>query len=119
MAEIGNLSVSIGVDLSELQRGLNTATGQVKKFSSDITSVVKTMAAVGAAAATAAAGVIAFTRSASNNARELTTFASLANTSTQELQRWAFATQTVQVEQDKLSDILKDVNLPIVTGKRC
>lgn len=42
--------------------------------------------------------------------KELEIQARLANTTTTEFQEWAFASKKVNVEQDKLSDIMKDVN---------
>ena len=44
------------------------------------------------------------------NAREIENMSRLANTSTQEFQEWAFASKTVGVSQEKLGDIMKDVN---------
>ncbi|MEB6670647.1 phage tail protein [Acinetobacter pittii] len=42
--------------------------------------------------------------------KELEIQSRLANANTKEFQEWAFAAQKVNVEQDKLSDIMKDVN---------
>ncbi|MFH4293729.1 hypothetical protein WAJ58_21515, partial [Acinetobacter baumannii] len=42
--------------------------------------------------------------------KELEIQARLANSNTLEFQEWAFAAKKVNVEQDKLSDIMKDVN---------
>ncbi|TPR84883.1 phage tail protein [Acinetobacter baumannii] len=42
--------------------------------------------------------------------KELEIQSRLANANTTEFQEWAFAAQKVNVEQDKLSDIMKDVN---------
>lgn len=103
MSRIGDLTVRIGADITRLQTGMRRAQGEVSQ-------AVKAMAAVGAAAAAAAAGVVAFTKSSADGARELRIMASVANTTTQELQRISFATRSVGIEQDKLADILKDVN---------
>lgn len=43
-------------------------------------------------------------------AKELTNLSNLAGTNVEDFQRFAFAARTVGVEQDKLADILKDVN---------
>ena len=60
---------------------------------------------------TAGAGVFtAIARNASQSAREIQNFANLANTTTQEFQRMSFASTNFGVEQEKLADILKDVN---------
>lgn len=44
------------------------------------------------------------------NAREIENMSRLANTTTQEFQEWAFASKSVGVSQEKLGDIMKDVN---------
>ncbi|WP_025095789.1 tail protein [Acinetobacter soli] len=43
-------------------------------------------------------------------AKQIENQARLANATTTEFQEWAFASKSVSVEQDKLSDIMKDVN---------
>ncbi|WP_151815324.1 phage tail protein [Acinetobacter soli] len=43
-------------------------------------------------------------------AKQIENQARLANSTTTEFQEWAFASKSVSVEQDKLSDIMKDVN---------
>ncbi|KGT48891.1 hypothetical protein GW12_00870 [Acinetobacter sp. HR7] len=43
-------------------------------------------------------------------AKQIENQARLANATTTEFQEWAFASKSVMVEQDKLSDIMKDVN---------
>lgn len=66
MSRIGDLTVRIGADISDLRRGLDGATGRVQGFRRSIEPMVKTMAAVGAAATAAAVGVAAFTKSGMN-----------------------------------------------------
>nr|WP_111860624.1 hypothetical protein [Acinetobacter sp. CFCC 10889] len=44
------------------------------------------------------------------NAREIENMSRLANATTQEFQEWAFASSSVGVSQEKLGDIMKDVN---------
>ena len=44
------------------------------------------------------------------NAREIENMSRLANASTQEFQEWSFASQSVGISQEKLGDIMKDVN---------
>lgn len=44
------------------------------------------------------------------NAREIENMSRLANTTTQDFQEWAFASKSVGVSQEKLGDIMKDVN---------
>lgn len=44
------------------------------------------------------------------NARELENMSRLANSTTLEFQEWAFASKSVGISQEKLGDIMKDVN---------
>lgn len=68
------------------------------------------IAAIAGAASVAGAGIIALTNSAAQNAKELQKQAQLANTGIEEFQRLSYATKSVGIEQDKLSNILKDVS---------
>lgn len=61
-------------------------------------------------AAAVGAGVFAMAREYSNAARELQIFASISNTTTQEFQRMAVGAETMGINQEKLSDQLKDFN---------
>ncbi len=66
------------------------------------------------ALSTAAAGVTtalaAMTRATIQVATQTQQFAQVANTAPEAFQRWAGASRTVGIEQEKLADILKDVN---------
>jgi len=66
--------------------------------------------AMGAAAAatTAALGVIV--RTTAQSAAQIQQFAQVANAAQEVFQRWSAASATVGIEQEKLADILKDVN---------
>ncbi|MEG1232522.1 MAG: hypothetical protein RSE18_01705 [Acinetobacter sp.] len=66
------------------------------------------MAITGAAAV--GAGVLAMANEYANAARELQTFASISNTTTQEFQKMAVGAETMGVSSEKLSDQLKDFN---------
>lgn len=66
------------------------------------------MAITGAAAV--GAGVLAMANEYANAARELQTFASISNTTTQEFQRMAVGAETMGINSEKLSDQLKDFN---------
>ena len=61
-------------------------------------------------AAAVGAGVFAMAREYSNAARELQTFASISNSTTQEFQRMAVGAETMGISSEKLSDQLKDFN---------
>ncbi len=68
------------------------------------------MAGITAAAAGGVAGLGALVVSTANSAREIQNLSQVANASTTEFQRYAVGAKTVGVEQEKLADILKDVN---------
>ncbi|MBF8766028.1 tail tape measure protein [Pseudomonas putida] len=65
---------------------------------------------VGAGLAAGVTAMAAFTASAVQSASEISKLAALSNVSTTDFQKWAAGAQAVGVEQDKLADILKDVN---------
>ena len=74
----------------------------------------KALSAIGTAAATAgaaAAGALALlVNQTMNSAREIERQAQISNASADAFQTMAYGARTVGIEQDKLSDILKDVN---------
>lgn len=65
---------------------------------------------IGAAVGTAMMGLATLTSQVGDASKELENQARLANATTTEFQEWAFAAKKVSVEQDKLSDVMKDVN---------
>ena len=68
------------------------------------------VAAAGAIATAAVATAGAIVQQAAGQAREVENLSRVANASTDQFQRWAAGARTVQIEQDKLSDILKDMS---------
>jgi len=66
--------------------------------------------AVAAAASAATAGLGIIVRNAAQSADQIRQFAQVANATPESFQRWAAGARTVGVEQEKLADILKDVN---------
>lgn len=94
--------------------GAQTSVRSLARKLTDLNSVTRatgTVIGAGTAAiAGASAAAITLTKSVAANAKEIRTLSNLANTSTSEFQRMSFAAQSVNIEQDKLSDILKDVN---------
>ena len=73
-------------------------------------AISASVAGITAAAGAAAAGIIALASRTASSARQMETFAKLANATTTEFQRMSAGSRTVGIEQDKLADILKDVN---------
>lgn len=100
MTVIRDVLVKITTDNTGLTQGLDAAKGSLKAFG------VAAAAAIGAATG----AFVVMTGAAIKSASEMERFAKLSNSSTREFQRMAAAVSTVGIEQDKLADILKDVN---------
>lgn len=83
---------------------------QANSLSSSLKSIRSVALIASAAIAAAAGGMVAFTDRAAQNARELRNQAQVAKSTVEEFQQIAYASRDVGIEQDKLSDILKDVN---------
>lgn len=128
---IGSLFVSLGIDTAAFSAGIKQAQGRIEAFATGLSKrfgalgnvpgldrVQASLAAVGvgagaalgAGAAAAAFGLGALSINAMNAAAEIKNLSTLANTSPEEFQKLAFAAQSVGIAQDKMADILKDVN---------
>jgi hypothetical protein len=111
---VGDISVQVGADIAPLQRAMRQGTGSVRGFergfSQSAARVGRAAAGIGAAAAAAAGAVAVMAANAANAGAQISRLAQVSNTSTTEFQRLAAAASTVGIEQDKLADILKDVN---------
>lgn len=70
----------------------------------------KTKIAATAAAMALSTAVLAMTRATMAAANEIGQLSQVANASPEVFQRWSVASATVGIEQEKLADILKDVN---------
>jgi len=113
-SQIGSLYVRIGVDQEALKSGLANARSSLASFGSAAKSAasiaVAGFAAAAAAITAAGAALVSFTRSAADGAAKIQNLSRLANASAEEFQRFAYAAKTVGLEQEKVADILKDVN---------
>lgn len=116
--DTGN-KVKFKLDFSSIKTGLDDITKNINNRFEDIGksisgNLTKSFAAIGvgiaASVGTAAIGLASLTSEVGRASKELEIQARLANTTTKEFQEWAFASKSVMVEQDKLSDIMKDVN---------
>lgn len=114
---IGSLFVSLGLDSAAFTVGvkrIQTVSGRLRadleKIGHAATALGKRMSVVSGAMAVAGAASIALVRDMSKAANEIAIQSKIANASTKEFQRWAAGSKKVGVEQDKLADILKDVN---------
>ena len=108
---IGDLAVRVGADTDGLTKGLKKSANQLKQFGGKVrsgaTDFTKYAAAASAAGAALAVGLGV---KAANTAKELSNLSTVAGASLDEFQKLAFGARKFGIEQDKLSDILKDVN---------
>lgn len=105
------VSASITADSSQLQRAVNEANSSLASLRGEFRNGISTAAKY--TAATTAAGVALSAYLIKNSidaAKEISNLARVAGTSAEQFQGMAFAARGLGVEQDKLADILKDVN---------
>ena len=111
MASAGSIVVSLLAKTGSFETDMDRAAKSAKKRADEID---KALSAIGTAAATAgaaAAGALALlVNQTMNSAREIERQAQISNASADAFQTMAYGARTVGIEQDKLSDILKDVN---------
>ncbi|WP_181900519.1 hypothetical protein [Paracoccus thiocyanatus] len=114
---IGSLYVALGLDSAAFTQGVKRVQGATGKLVSGLDRVGKAatdmgrkMSIVSGAMATAGAAAIALVKNTADAAKEISIQSKLANASTKEFQRWSAGSKTVGIQQDKLADILKDVN---------
>lgn len=108
---LGTLTLDLIAKVGGFEQGLDKAGRSAEKRMKQISdNAAKLGAAVGAGLAAGAAALGAITVSAIQSATEVAKLAAVANVSTTDFQRLAAGAKLVGVEQDKLSDILKDVN---------
>ena len=109
--KIGDLAVRIFADTGDLTTGLGKAKDGLKEVATEARAGATTIAKYGAAAVAAGAAVAAaMVVTSANAAKEIKKLSAIANTSTSTFQKMAFGARSVGIEQDKLSDILKDFN---------
>lgn len=105
MAEaIGSLFVALGLDSAAFSAGMKRVQSQAAQFAGNLGK------AMGAIVAAAAPAMAAMGMAAADAAAEIQRSAQLANAAPSEFQGWAAGAKSVGIEQDKLADILKDVN---------
>lgn len=102
-AVIGSLRVNLGLDSAQFQQGLKTA-------QSSLGLAGKSFAALSAVGATVGAAMTAIVAPTARAANEISRLSQVASTTPGTLQRWSAGAKTVGIEQEKLADILKDVN---------
>jgi len=111
---VGDIAVTVGADISHLKRGMRDGSGHVRKFGKDADASSARLAKMGKVAGAAAVAVVtavgAIAVRGAETARNLENLSRVANTNVEDFQRMALAARTVGIEEEKLSDILKDVN---------
>ncbi|RHZ91357.1 tail tape measure protein [Cereibacter sphaeroides] len=102
-AVIGALRVNLGLDSAEFQKGL-------KKAQSSLGAAAKAFGALSAIGVTVGTAMTAIVAPTARAANEISRLSQVAGTTPAALQRWSAGAKTVGIEQEKLADILKDVN---------
>lgn len=103
-AELEGVGAAGSRGMGRLSRELDQANARMAAFAR------RTRIAATAAAAALAGAVVAMTRSTVAAANEIDQLSQVANAAPEVFQRWSAASATVGIEQEKLADILKDVN---------
>ena len=92
-------------------RGMGRLSRELDQANARMAAFARQARIAATAAATALAGaVVAMTRSTVAAANEIDQLSQVANANPEVFQRWSAASATVGIEQEKLADILKDVN---------
>lgn len=107
MATAGSIVIDLLMRTGAFETDANRAERRMRQLEDNFKKAGIAMASAGAVAATGLAAIVTATV---NNANEIAKFSKLANASTTEFQRMAAAASTVGISQEKLADILKDVN---------
>lgn len=103
-----NILVNLGANTSDFDAKIQRSTRNLDGMRESSGELVASMTALGAAGLAAGGAMLALARQASENAVEIIALANAANASTDQFQRMAAGAKTLHIEQDKLSDILKD-----------
>lgn len=87
-----------------------TDEAKVQSFENSIGSLTKGLALLVTGATAAATAAFGFASSTARQSEEISRSAKLASTGVEEFQKLAYASESFGIQQDKLADILKDVN---------
>lgn len=108
---LGTLTLDVIAKVGGFVSGMDKAERSSAKWRKEVEKSAKAVGtAVGAGVATAVTAFTAMMVSAVNSASEISNLAAVANVSVTDFQKMAIGAKTVGIEQDKLADILKDVN---------
>lgn len=121
---VGEVAIDVTADIGPLMKAGNRGAGALdglrgaankagrglQRLGDITTNLGKKLSVISAAMGAVAGAGFLLAKSTADNAREIQNLARVANTGTTEFQRMAAGAKTVGIEQDKLADILKDVN---------
>lgn len=116
MADLAKLVVRLEAESLKLQKDLDQAKRKISGFekaaNKSTDAITKSFAGLGKmfAAGAVVAGLKSLVTNAAQAGAELDRFSMLAGSSTAEFQKWGYAVSTVGISNEKLADILKDVN---------
>lgn len=96
--------------LDNARKRTDRAADSLKSFGDQMEKLGARMSVVSAGIGAAAGSAFLLTRNVANSAREVQRMAQIANTTPEAFQRFAAGARSVGIEQDKMADILKDVN---------
>ncbi|MGA6877452.1 hypothetical protein [Acinetobacter sp. AND/436] len=109
--KLGTLTLDLIAKIGNFIEPVKKAEKQTKLSFDNMRKHVNSYGAVAVASAAAVgAGVLAMANEYANAARELQTFASISNATTQEFQKMAVGAETMGISSEKLADQLKDFN---------
>ncbi|MGY5392756.1 hypothetical protein [Acinetobacter sp. NigerLNRRAM0016] len=108
---LSRVQILLDADTARFEQKMKEAPVVATKSFDKISSSAKVMAGIVATAAMAGAGaLITYTNEQVKATQELQRFAYLAQSTPQEFQKMAVGAEMMGIEQDKLSDIMKDWN---------
>lgn len=90
--------------------GFEADQSKIDKFENSVGNLTKGLALLVTGATAAATAAFGFASSTARQSEEIERSAKLAGTGVEEFQKLAYASESFGIEQDKLADILKDVN---------
>lgn len=105
-----NINFRALLDNSDFNNKINQVNTKLQETQQRAAEAGRKLAIFGTAIAAAAGAMATLVISSAKQAQELRRMSQVANTGVKEFQAFAFAARSVGIEQDKLADILKDVN---------
>lgn len=109
--KLGTLTLDLVTKIGNFVGPIKEGEKQVKASFENMRKQINSYSQIAVAGAAAVGiGVVAMANDYANAARELQTFASISNATTQEFQKMATGAETMGISQEKLADQLKDFN---------